>query len=452
MLSNKNLGNRLQIYYLILLLIISITLISCGNTRHLERVAKDWCMNIRASQVIPVYPLTEDIQPGDVFLVQTPLEEQVKVYKSKGFLPLDNHLIRLQPTNYCDFYSGGYDIIDKSIIPPRHWQFKTMQTLTTDYANAPRAAFPSYIFSVSRSEGFNMALPVHGIPIALNLLDSVQARGCITITDSYTYGTDLHGLEQLVRKWANENTDFLGQFAPPKQVKDSKNHFANLVNEIAGKTKSKRTFLRVVNRVYLTGRVNISLFNDEAFGSTVSGSVPSPVNLMNLNSTTNATENFNMVNKILNNAAGGTQTTAFGVTPAIDGTLKLLVASSRSVTLVESFPRPLVIGYIAFDLPIQEGGKLGSPVSTQLQLTKERVINATPYRPDKNTKKISDWLDSNKENKKKLNEWLKKKETQDWLKKNGCNQVVSGEDGITNILYGNYSQLREKIVRYFKIQ
>jgi len=47
----------------------------------LARVAKDWSLSIRASQVIPVYPLTEDLQPGDVFLVQTPIEDQVKARK-----------------------------------------------------------------------------------------------------------------------------------------------------------------------------------------------------------------------------------------------------------------------------------------------------------------------------------------------------------------------------------
>jgi len=56
---------------------------------------QDWSLSIRASQVIPVYPLTEDLQPGDVFLVQTPVEDQVKVYLAKGFLPLDNLVTRL---------------------------------------------------------------------------------------------------------------------------------------------------------------------------------------------------------------------------------------------------------------------------------------------------------------------------------------------------------------------
>ena len=67
----------------------------------LARVAKDWSLSIRASQVIPVYPLTEDLQPGDVFLVQTPVEEQVKVYLAKGFLPLENLVTRLSPSGYA---------------------------------------------------------------------------------------------------------------------------------------------------------------------------------------------------------------------------------------------------------------------------------------------------------------------------------------------------------------
>src|SRR5689334_11985633 len=58
--------------------------------KELESVAKNWCETIRASQVIPVYPLTEDLRPGDVFLVQTPVSEEASRYRAKGFLPLDD--------------------------------------------------------------------------------------------------------------------------------------------------------------------------------------------------------------------------------------------------------------------------------------------------------------------------------------------------------------------------
>ena len=75
----------------------------------LEKVAKDWCLTIRASQVIPVYPLTEDIQPGDVFLVTTPVGKQAKRYNERGFLPLDNLMTRLDVNDdYSSFYEDSY--------------------------------------------------------------------------------------------------------------------------------------------------------------------------------------------------------------------------------------------------------------------------------------------------------------------------------------------------------
>jgi len=60
---------RCSIY--LALVCIPVSCASWERQHQLERVAKDWCLTIRASQVIPVYPLTEDLQPGDVFLVQT---------------------------------------------------------------------------------------------------------------------------------------------------------------------------------------------------------------------------------------------------------------------------------------------------------------------------------------------------------------------------------------------
>src|SRR4249919_5753 len=98
------------------LLVFAIALGGCPtektSSQQLERVAKDWSLSIRASQVIPVYPLTEDLQPGDVFLVQTPIEEQVQVYLAKGFLPLENLVTRLSPAGYARFYRGWPHVAD----------------------------------------------------------------------------------------------------------------------------------------------------------------------------------------------------------------------------------------------------------------------------------------------------------------------------------------------------
>ena len=41
-----------------------------------EKAAKDWCLALRACQLIPIYPLSEDLRPGDVFLVQQPIGQR----------------------------------------------------------------------------------------------------------------------------------------------------------------------------------------------------------------------------------------------------------------------------------------------------------------------------------------------------------------------------------------
>lgn len=119
-------------------LLLCLGMAGCvSRGEQLERVAKDWCETIRASQVIAVYPLTQDLQPGDVFLVQTPIDRQQALYRADGFLPLDNHIARLEPGGYGGFY--GYSFLDADDPPtlPKDW-------LAANWASAPRVAFPTY--------------------------------------------------------------------------------------------------------------------------------------------------------------------------------------------------------------------------------------------------------------------------------------------------------------------
>jgi hypothetical protein len=65
------------------------------------------------SKVISVYPLAADLQRGDyVFLPQTPIEEQVKVYVAKGLVPLENLVTRLSPQGYTRFFRGWPHVAD----------------------------------------------------------------------------------------------------------------------------------------------------------------------------------------------------------------------------------------------------------------------------------------------------------------------------------------------------
>jgi hypothetical protein len=415
-----------------LLLIVAMTFI-LGCTSHLqnvqlERVAKDWCLTIRASQVIPVYPLTEDLQPGDVFLVQTPIADQVRVYRKKGFLPLENILVRLKPDTYESFYSSRYGIVNGNV-PPKQWQFPVANERSPDFTIAPLAAFPSYSFSVSRKGGLNVAIPVQGIPIGLNMMGSGEAHGSVSIVDSHTYGIDMQRMWELINSWAEDegNREFLKQFAP--QSPEDKN--------------GDRHYLRVVNRVFLTGKVNIALFNDEDFVGEVSGGVPKPVGLLSFANYSSGAMAFERINSLLSSQQGGQSAgvvnTATGIAPG--GTLQLAMASSRSVSLVETFARPLVFGYIAFDLPILVDGRLGPPVSTAAQLD---GINVLPghdipfkYEPDMNSKSIRSWLfKDRKSNYPLLEEWLKQKN----MTRKDIPKILDSYD---------YRDLRSEIVEQF---
>ncbi len=185
----------------------------------LESVAKDWCLVIRASQVIPVYPLTEDLVPGDVFVVETPIQNQQQQYKEKGFLPLDRHAARLDGLSYTDFYAARYfdDRYARGIPHARESADAAPKVANPDHADdapkgganttpqpldAPRAAFPTYSFDVSSGGGFQLALPVQRVPIGLSLMQADSATGSIALSDAHTYGLSASELLPKLESWA----------------------------------------------------------------------------------------------------------------------------------------------------------------------------------------------------------------------------------------------------------
>jgi hypothetical protein len=388
----------------------------CTSTRatsqNLERVAKDWALTIRASQVIPVYPLTEDVQVGDVFLVRSRIEDQVKLYEERGFLPLDNLVVRLRPTGYEAFYWDGYKTKGRYQDIPHHWQFGEHGA---DWQSAPRAAFPTYQFAVRRGQGASIAVPVQGVPVGLNLMNASSANGTITIADAFTYGLNIEALLTDLQTWATAKRAFLRSFEP----------FS------APKTKRpERTFLRVVSRVFLTGRVTISLINDTttAGGANVASAPPSPLlNPAGSAEALAAAQNYAATMEALNKSIPASSTPGVGI--------KFAAATSRAVTMEETFPRPLVIGYTAFDVPIDAGGALGAPMATLARL--EREQGATTYAPDANTSVLKQWI-ADPDHRDKVKAFL----------------VTRGTDPdlLPNILFSDkYASLRAEIVRHFDI-
>jgi hypothetical protein len=382
------------------------------ESRPLSRVAKDWSLVVRASQVLPIYPLSEDVQVGDCFVTQTPIGEEVALFESSGFLPLDNHVKRLGPIDYSAFYPDGVYDVRPGVHPPAQWQFPPASqpaTQPTPYASAPRAAFPSYSFTVSREAGVNLTLPVQSVPIGISLLGASTAHGDITIADAYTYGIDEQTLRAAVKAWADTPgaRELLRNFGPIMGTET--------VPGTAGGPPTTRPvthlrYLRVVSRVYLTGRVNVSLFNDDQFAGAVSVKTPTVVDLLTPSSDPSGYEGvLDAINRGLDRATSqpATQpTTRSSSAPSIG--VKVAAISGRAVSLVETFPRPLVVGYLAFDFPIDANGNLGLPVTTKANL---RAAGApVVFGRDSNSDLIQTWLLNTpapgRENLKKLNDWL----------------------------------------------
>lgn len=340
--------------FLLSLLIVASGCSWKGKQSELEQVAKDWSLTIRASQIMPVYPLTEDLQPGDIFLVQLPIDRQQEIFNRSGFLPLDNHIGRIPPSGFGKFYERTVQA-SSTLVLPRDW-FAPLQGVSG--ASALNSSFPTYSFSVRRGAGLNLAVPVQGVPVGLSLLASDAAQGSIVIADAKTYGIDAISLEEDTQKWASGHRSFLSNFAP----------------SMDGQKKIKQNFVRVVSRVYLTSRVNVSLQSAKSSAGEVWGGARKPVDLLIPNASGDvqqvSMEAYNTNLEKLNRMVEGILSKT-GDTLIPGGTVKVVAASANTISLVEAFPRPLVIGYLGFDFPIDQYGFLGPPVPTHAILTQQ---------------------------------------------------------------------------------
>ncbi|MEA2711379.1 MAG: hypothetical protein QOF78_3980 [Phycisphaerales bacterium] len=404
-------------------------------SKQLGRVAKDWSLMMRASQVIPIYPMSEDVQVGDLFVVQTAIGEEVALYESaKGFLPFDNHVKRLDPLKYKEFYPRGIYGVEGDVRPPAHWQFGPT---TRPWVAAPQAAFPTFSFSVQRGGGATLALPVKSVPVGLGLLGAQSVDGQLTIADAYTYGIDRISLQQQVTEWAkgDEGQKALKNFAPYEIERASRRSAWG--GAAAPQRRLVVNYLRVVSRVYAAHSVTVSLTNAQQAGANIAISNPLGTDL--LGAATHPAESYEGLLGAIN--ANLTKATTQPTDSNTIGSVKVASISRRSVSMAETFPRPLVIGYVGFDFPILAEGELGEGIPTRARL--EQVLARTP------SERIHDWLYIDRARRVPM--------TMAWLKEHGePEDVVSlmygvrqGDDPRKDSLYMN--NLRLAFIRDNKV-
>jgi len=357
---------------------VTIAAGGCGRIRdmkrrkQLEAVAKDWCYTIRASQVIPVYPLTEDLQVGDVFLVHRHAEDQHNEYKKRGFLPMEQLLVRLHPEGYHRFYLESHGTKDRTDIP-HHWKFpkgsfgsahapkegdKPSDKPPTKWHFGPMAAFPSYGFDIQQGQAFSLSIPVKGVPVAMSILGAQAARCSLTIKDAHTYGIDTLQIERQVRDWASDadNRGFLRSFRP------------RVIRKWCFTTK-EQYYVRIVTRVYLAREFNVSVSTLDSGGLGVTAGLKMPADMAQPAADADGKYDTSKIYKdtletINSNLEATPDPTAKAAGPNFGASLRVVAASSRYVSLDEKLARPITVGYLAIDLPIMADGILGRRVST----------------------------------------------------------------------------------------
>jgi hypothetical protein len=351
----SNMKKSKGIYGLWIGLFGGICLGACGchtTDRQLEDVNKDWNKLVRASHIYPVYPLTQDLQPGDVYLVSSDIED-VRQWDENGYLKLDKLLTRLQPTNYPTFYSSSFafETNTEANIP-------SLWNKDNSWTNAPTAAFPSFSFSVRSGAGFNVALPIQGIPVGLGLMETKEASGFVTIGEAYTYGIDELSLRSQLDSFVQAHGD--------------------QIQELISANADETNYLQVVTRVYLSSKVTVSMFNDSASGGNAWGGAPKAIDFHSIIST-NSDSTYSNLSEEVNSLANTSASVSNLSTVLPGGTLKFLVASSRAVAMDESFPKPLVIGYLGFVVPISMSNNksVGKPGETEFDLGGIRTVEST---------------------------------------------------------------------------
>lgn len=212
-------------------LAVAMSACTTNPQKRLERVAKDWSMTIRASQVMPIYPLEEDLRPGDLYLSTRTMESDIASWNQRGFLPLANRFARIEIP--MSDYTAHFKNAAATSSPP------TFQRL-------PKAAFPSYSFEVDKRGSLGLALPLGSVPVALALAGAQSATGSVVLKKATTQGLPDMLMDTRVRVWAVDNKETL-QY-------EAKRAFQ----------RGKPLVLRAITRVFSIGGADVSLTFEKA--------------------------------------------------------------------------------------------------------------------------------------------------------------------------------------------
>jgi hypothetical protein len=292
------------------LLCISFILAGCPSlmTEQSQQVAKNWFSVVRGTQVFPVNPLRADLTPGDIYIVNQTIEEQSNADEDKNYLPLDHKLA----------------------------------TLKIEQSPESAAAMPTFSFTVDQSAGFQLNVPVEGIPVGLGLLNSKKVVVSLSIDKVTVRDVGTIALYEALEKWAAQGNI---QRYLMLQAQVSKHPL----------------MLRTISTVYYTGGVTASFKGLDSKGlNVVGGTAPDEKSSQEIATLLpEAVKSDQESNRLIELAK---ELNKINPLNAVGGNAKFVKSSDNTVSMNNTFDPPLAIGYVGIDVIFNKSGRLGPPM------------------------------------------------------------------------------------------
>jgi hypothetical protein len=363
-----------------LLLLVSGCISSRERGDALADTGKQYCQSIRALNIFPVYPLNADLQVGDVFLVDQPIENETKIWNEKGFLPLPALFDRLDISN---------DTWKKHYVPAT---FANIPSAIPGQTPAPGASFPEISIDLGRSGGIGAGMPIQGVAVSAQALGTDRVHLALKIGDAFNCGLPEARLMQLVHDWRERNVDRLRRLAPtPELDTDGANYHMHY------------RYLRVVSRVFYAKKITAGLTTErKAAGGFGVGNPPE----LKVPPATQPAEGLAInLHKPSTAPIGGAKT---GLPLDVGATAQAELYRGTHVVINEEFETPRAVGLTAIDIPILYNGELGPRATPSVARIKQggRMHSATAvYR----------WLQEDPYAVEMLDKWLQDPKTLTWL-------------------------------------
>jgi hypothetical protein len=361
--------------------ITALLLAGCVNTPR-GYVAKEWSSTMRELGIIPVFPPREDVQVGDVYLAPVSPDEEIKAFKKKEFLPLGLWLASLDLRNtISNFYSA------RSSFPttPTNVVEFVKQLTNNPYAGLPQAydpsrniflggdtnrlrmvGFPSFMSATFNKGDLAAVVPVEAVNLAFGAGFSSARSVTVSVPVAESYGIPASLI--CSKKWLADGRpmDSLNGGLAPAEL-------SHLVNPRQAVLIGSNYFavLRVINEVYYTRAVDISVATKTTRGLGVAGKPLATDALATAKSAAAAAAAAGAAaNNTASNApvfimAGVTNFNANAIERAAEmnrsldqamaqtvpgGSVKFVAAGDRGVSMRRTYDRPIAIGYRYFPL------------------------------------------------------------------------------------------------------